>query len=54
MNIRKTHPEPILIVKYGVYAWKCECEHLLVYGNSKKEAIRAWEEAKIFELVVNN
>ena len=51
MKIRKNPPKPQLVVnvELGIYAWKCECKHLLVYGNSAKEAIQRWIEAKQFE-----
>ena len=51
MKIRKTPPKPELVVnvELGIYAWKCECKHLLVYGNSAKEAIQKWIDAKNFE-----
>lgn len=51
MKIRKNPPKPLLVVnvELGIYAWKCECKHLLVYGNSPEEAVQAWTEAKQFE-----
>ena len=52
MNFRKTAPKPALIVNVdgGFYAWVCECKYLKVYGNSQAEAVKAWNEAKAFEL----
>lgn len=51
MKIRKTPPKPELVVDVnrGIYAWKCECKHLLVYGDSAEKAVQAWIEAKQFE-----
>ena len=52
MNFRKTAPKPALIVNVdgGFYAWVCECKYLKVYGNSQAEAVKAWNDAKAFEL----
>lgn len=51
MKIRKTPPKPELVVnvEMGIYAWKCECKHLLVYGDSAEKAVQAWIDAKQFE-----
>ena len=51
MKIRSTPPEPELVVdiEHGIYAWKCECEHLKAWGNSAEKAIQAWKDAKQFE-----
>lgn len=51
MKIRKTPPKPQLVVsvELGIYAWKCECKHLLVYGDSAEKSVQAWIDAKQFE-----
>lgn len=52
MKIRKNPPKPELVVNIdlGVYAWKCECKHLKVWGNSAEDAVTKWKEARKFEL----